>query len=351
MDQQIIWKSVNHPDILPGYLISPQGYIKAKGMKDDDAIKEPSYHSTNGYDFMLLNNKDMKLQLFPLDDIIAYAYIPIPSSLKDKSINVLHINGDTRDVSLENMEWVEDIEEWRDIGDIGYMCGLWKVSSFGKVFGTRYNKMLKQRLCENFQYYSVGGLANENKHGLTRFVHVLVAQAFVRNPYPGKFKMVNHIDGNKLHNYWKNLEWVNNSLNSKHAILTGLQIFKYGDDNHSSKLTTSDVAIICKLLLKYDGNIIAVEKDTGINRYTIRAIRNGRSWRDISEKYFGHRYFIKKRQNLKPDAVKLICSKLIENNMDVIKTQESLKNINIPRSTIWDIKRKKTYKNISDNYF
>ena len=88
MDQQIIWKRVNHPDILPGYLVSPEGYIKAEGMKDEDAITSPSYHSTNGYDFMLLNNKDGKVQLFPIDDIIAMAYIPIPESLKDKPIKV-----------------------------------------------------------------------------------------------------------------------------------------------------------------------------------------------------------------------------------------------------------------------
>ena len=113
MNQQIIWEPVNHPDILQGYLVSPEGYIKASGMKDEDAITSPSYHSTNGYDFMLLNNKDGNLQLFPLDDIIAMAYIPIPESFKDKPIKVSHINGDTRDISLDNLQWVEDIEEWR----------------------------------------------------------------------------------------------------------------------------------------------------------------------------------------------------------------------------------------------
>ena len=88
MNQQIIWKQVNHPDILQGYLVSPEGYIKALNMKDEDAITKPSYHSTNGYDFMLLNNKDGNLQLFPLDDIIALTYIPIPESFKDKPIKV-----------------------------------------------------------------------------------------------------------------------------------------------------------------------------------------------------------------------------------------------------------------------
>ena len=133
MNQQIIWEPVNHPDILQGYLVSPEGYIKASGMKDEDAITSPSYHSTNGYDFMLLNNKDGNLQLFPLDDIIALAYIPIPESFKDKPIKVLHINGDTRDISLDNLQWVEDIEEWKWVKWKNILSNRYEVSSFGRV--------------------------------------------------------------------------------------------------------------------------------------------------------------------------------------------------------------------------
>ena len=111
MNQHLMWKPVNHPDILPGYLVSPEGYIKANGVKDEDVITSPSYQSTNGYDFMSLINKDGRVQLFPIDDIIAMAYIPIPISLKDKPLKILHINGNTRDISLNNLQWTEDIEE------------------------------------------------------------------------------------------------------------------------------------------------------------------------------------------------------------------------------------------------
>ena len=133
MNQQITWKQINHPDILPGYLVSAEGYIKASGMKDVDAIKEPSYRSTNGYDFMLLNNKEIRLQLFPLDDIIAYAYIPIPESLKGKNVKVSHVNGDTRDISLDNLQWVEDVEEWRICTYPGVKPDMYEVSSWGRV--------------------------------------------------------------------------------------------------------------------------------------------------------------------------------------------------------------------------
>ena len=193
MNQQIIWKEITHPDILPGYLISPEGYIKAKDIKDDDCIKEPSYHSTNGYDFVLLNNKETRLQLFPLDDIIAMAYIPIPVSLKGKNVKVSHINGDTRDISLENLQWVEDIEEWRVCTYPGVKPDTYEVSSWGRV----RNKGS-----------SVTRIVGLNAHGYLRIVidgseyraHRLVAWEFCKFDLEFSSNHVNHINGKKTIN-------------------------------------------------------------------------------------------------------------------------------------------------------
>ena len=55
-------------------------------------------------------------------------------------------------------------------------------------------------------------------------IHRLVAQMFVS----GNDECVNHIDGNKLNNYYKNLEWVSLSYNTKHAYKNKLI------NNHSS---------------------------------------------------------------------------------------------------------------------
>lgn len=69
-------------------------------------------------------------------------------------------------------------------------------------------------------YYTVGLQINKKKKVF--FVHRLVAEYFVA---PKKDNLqVNHIDGNKTNNDFRNLEWVTPSQNTKHAYDNGLNI-------------------------------------------------------------------------------------------------------------------------------
>lgn len=111
MNKTIYWEVLDFPNVLKGFLISPEGFVRFKDSEDSSYLTA-DYHSTNGYDFILLMNQELKLQLFPIDALVASVYIPIPKELEYKNIIVNHKNGDTRDISLANLEWIEDIEIW-----------------------------------------------------------------------------------------------------------------------------------------------------------------------------------------------------------------------------------------------
>ena len=79
----------------------------------------------------------------------------------------------------------------------------------GKVLETRIN---------NCGYVSV----RLNKYGktYTRFIHRLMALAFI--PHPLQKKYINHRNGMKTDNHLENLEWVTMSENMLHAYQIGL---------------------------------------------------------------------------------------------------------------------------------
>jgi hypothetical protein len=61
--------------------------------------------------------------------------------------------------------------------------------------------------------YPTLSLHKDNK-GKNTHVHILVAKAFVENPRPDIFDMVDHIDCVRTNNHYSNLRWVDNELNS-----------------------------------------------------------------------------------------------------------------------------------------
>lgn len=108
--------------------------------------------------------------------------------------------------------------------------------------------------------------------GKLQFVHRLVATKYV--PNPNNLPQVNHKDGNKHNNCADNLEWVTNQQNRDHAIKEGLHTI--GENCSWSKLTQEQVDFIRK---HTEFTSPELSKIFNVAASTIRAIRQGRSWK------------------------------------------------------------------------
>jgi hypothetical protein len=103
-------------------------------------------------------------------------------------------------------------EVWRDIP--GYV-GIYEVSTLGRVRKKEGGRILKARKSRGYMRLWL----YKDKLKKDWYVHRLVALAFLYRP-PGK-ELINHIDGDKTNNYFKNLEWCDHKENLMHAYMTG----------------------------------------------------------------------------------------------------------------------------------
>jgi hypothetical protein len=167
---------------------------------------------------------------------------------------------------------------------------LYLISSHGRVFSIKKYKTsrlgnkkgchrLKERKLDlsNVGYYRVL-LSNES--GKRKFtVHRLVCMAFHGIPNNIDSLTVNHKDGIKTNNHYKNLEWSTQSENQIHAIKTGLQISAHGKNHYLSKLEDKDIIEIRNLRGVLSQPQIA--KKFGIIQQHVSDIQLRKRWKHI----------------------------------------------------------------------
>lgn len=96
------------------------------------------------------------------------------------------------------------------MNDIKGYEGLYAVTSCGRVWSYKRKKFLVPR--DNGKGYLFVSLCKDGKEKMYK-IHRLVAEAFI--PNPENLPQVDHIDGNKTHNYVNNLQWITNRDNCR----------------------------------------------------------------------------------------------------------------------------------------
>lgn len=373
-----MWKPLQHPMISDGYLISDKGHVRNKDC--DEEYLSADYHSSNGYDFIMLIVKEeyrinnSLFMLFPIDELLGITFIPIPTELKDKPITIKHINGDTRDIDLSNLEWIEDIEEWRDCTYPNVKPGMYEVSSWGRVRNKITNDLLKPDTSKKGYRQVYLSRINGLKHVHTGIHRLMLLSFNSVNPDDMNNLQANHINGIKSYNILKNLEFVNNSTNQIHAYSLNI--------NKVQRSISTDVVILIWMLLIDDPQSLRGRPNTNgspmkvrdyvledinqdVGTSIIRGIKYGDVYKSITRtlpmKTFDN---LHKKYNsqtkLTPDIVKLIWMLLIDDKgyIGSERTHGSpelvyriLVNMgitNVSQDDIQSIKSRKNWRHITD---
>lgn len=127
-----------------------------------------------------------------------------------------------------------ELNEGERIKNIKMFEGIYAITDGGRVWSYRRKKWLAS-FDKGKGYQTVRLCFKGNETDIT--IHRLVGNAFIHNPLNKPY--VNHKNGNKSDNHYKNLEWVTSRENIQHACDNKL--------NSHFKLSKKDKIIICQM--------------------------------------------------------------------------------------------------------
>lgn len=257
------WKSLNHKQIQDGYYLSSYGRIR---YENNDPY-EPEYHSSNGYDYSCFVLKEEYRtnsisRLFPIDDLIGMTFLTSHPTLRDVRVKINHIDGDNRNNNLSNLEWVEDVEEWRPLilelntgnGDITrFQSNEYLLSNHQRVYSTKTKMLIRTYIDNGYQKLPMSHVINGERIKKNIKMHRAIAISFDIPGYDEEHIFINHINGIRSDNNLKNMEWVTLKENTQHAFLAGLEVNPRGQEHPRAKFTDHQRQCIYEILktLKY----------------------------------------------------------------------------------------------------
>lgn len=156
----------------------------------------------------------------------------------------------------------------------------YRISPEGNILSLNYNGTKKSKL---IKFGDSRGYSNvtlyRDKNPKTLKPHRLVAAIFV--PNPEKKPEVNHKDGDKLNNDFRNLEWVTSSENTIHSFKVLKNKSLRGSKHQNSKLTEKEVLDICSMI-ENNTPYKLIASRYSISKATVTNIKKGLVWGHIT---------------------------------------------------------------------
>ena len=186
------------------------------------------------------------------------------------------------------LDWVRMDDKWYPLDIDDRMKPIYEVNTKGEVRNKYTGNILKTHIDKDgYEKYSFQGYGNKK---IKYFKHRVVALKFI----PGDSSLqVNHIDADKKHNHYSNLEWVTNKENIQHSLNNHLQDFVKGSNHGQSLVSEKEIEIICEYIsqgLSTREILNTIDGYFGLEREQLRGIikhvKAKNSWTHVSDKYF-----------------------------------------------------------------
>ena len=229
--------------------------------------------------------------------------------------------------------------------------GRYLVSNYGNIYDNLNQRVLNRAINKKRNEYVRYWLRDNNGHSKNYRSNRLVAMAFIPRTEEDialNRNDVNHKDGDKSNDYYRNLEWVSRSENTIHAYNTGLNQY-IGEKARDAKRTNEMTHKVCQCIVEGMSNkecCLAVGLEPTVqNLDYVRNIRHGRDWKSISMLY-NIDYSMRTKLVTSEEKVHEVC-KLLETGLSNIEISNI---VGVSKHVVSDTKNKRTYIHISDNY-
>lgn len=161
-------------------------------------------------------------------------------------------------------------EIWKEVVDPAVREGIYEVSDKGNVRYKSTGRVLNKN--DNGFGYKTCPLKAVDKPHVVRYIHRLVAKAFL--PNPDNFPQVGHKDHTRENNAVENLCWTTQSQNTRDGVKAGrINAKKRGKTNQFSP---QDIELIAVKYVEGLG-VAEIARLLGVPRTSVSSVINGRS--------------------------------------------------------------------------
>ena len=187
---------------------------------------------------------------------------------KDNLYKPIHFFEIWKVISVNEIPWIRE--------------GMYKLSSFGKVYSYFHNRLLCPMKDEH-NYYCIDLASNCGRARRIR-LNRLVLMVFNPIPNPENF-IAHHLNNNPEDNSLHNLMWVDSAFNTRYAMRYGNlhpEIFNAGENSYYAKITENQALNIIDQLNSGKYTIEQVAKLNNTTDGTVKGILYGKTWKYLN---------------------------------------------------------------------